>query len=81
MEAEDVDVDPAGHVARVIARDRGLMDAYKAGCRDGRVQAVASGGRNYVGIRDADLADRIATINPGIPRLAWDEATGEVREP
>lgn len=68
----------AAALARLLQQDATFLQRYKEAARDGRVEAVASGGRNYVAVRDPELARRIGELLPDAPRLAFDPATRRV---
>ena len=72
---------PARDVARVLTRSRDLMRAYKEAAREDQVQAVASGGRNYVVVHDAAVRSALQTAAPDLPSFAFDADTGEVDDP
>jgi len=55
---------PARDVARVITRNRKLMQEYSSACQDGRVQAVSAPGGNLVVVLDAALSQRLQAAGP-----------------
>ena len=69
---------PARIVAKLLTRDRALMSDYKQGCRDGTVQAIQHNGQNWVVITDEGLRGRLEATDPKLPRLQYDEESGQV---
>ncbi len=55
-----------------LLKDRSLMEVWKWASNEGHVQAVSLKGKNYVVIKDDDLAERVRRAAPKLKEHRYD---------
>ena len=66
-------------LAKLLVRNRALMDAFKRAAGEGLIQALPSKGRNFTVVGCAQVQDAIARVGAKIACYKVDPDSGEVQ--
>ena len=61
-----------------LLKDRQLLELWKWAAKEGLIDAITSGGRNYVVVKDDDLVERIRAAAPALIEYRYDAANRKV---